>query len=141
MTAKHQTRKLSNNCDICKKAFYTEKQVEGHISRCHSEQKSFECENCAKSFSIAQKLESHVLSCFKAPKSNKCSVCNASFYSKNRLAQHEKYNHENNQRSRKLQDKKINLKTLKCDLCDEMYHRQYLKTHINIVHNEKNEQI
>ena len=145
-------------CYECSANFASEKNLDIHISRCHSLEKSFQCSNCSKSFSTQEYLKKHFLT--HNPDSDyQCEHCDKKFKRSDNLKRHMKIHSTDSKihpcpfkkfsgckREFKRYDKlKDHLKThgnvkyVNCDHCQELFlDIEELNNHVSAVH-EQNE--
>ena len=71
------TRKISHNCSICSKSFYSASHLEVHI-RTHTEEKPHKCSTCSQSFSQTGYLNQH-MRIHTGEKPYQCLTCSKSF--------------------------------------------------------------
>ena len=74
-------------CEICDKAFSTNKYKDQHISTVHGEDKNFKCNVCYKTFGLKQELIIHIENNHQV-KDQKCKFCAKSFVNFGRLSKH-----------------------------------------------------
>ena len=74
-------------CEICEKAFSTNKTKKHHISNFHGKVKKFECNVCSKTFGQNAELMGHIENNHKI-RDQKCKFCAKKFGSFERLNKH-----------------------------------------------------
>ncbi|EHA48119.1 hypothetical protein MGG_10764 [Pyricularia oryzae 70-15] len=85
----HRAAASSHNCEICKKAFKSEKALQQHtrsFPRSHSS--LFNCRICDRSFNSEKFLQQHIRDSQAHAASFDCVVCNREFNSNEALQQH-----------------------------------------------------
>ena len=75
-------------CNICTKAFQTQRQLKIHIKTFHEVHKHYECESCGKSFAQAANLKRHIHTVHEGHKDYKCESCGKSFSRAQSLKKH-----------------------------------------------------
>ena len=104
--------------------FNQSSNLQTHVKRIHTGDKSYKCDVCGKKYSISSDLQAHKLShTYKEFKSHKCDVCHQSFY---RLDTFRKHQHLH-------MDEKVS-----CDMCNKKCNTLTdLKKHYRIHTGEK----
>lgn len=120
------SRTSGNFCEICSKAFKTEKFLQIHNSMHHKTQ-TFECPICNKLFTFKHSLDRHMNAVHEDKRDFKCEVenCERAFRSKYELNQHRN----------KIHQEMKNFEQISCDVCDKICSsRKNLYAHKKYVH-------
>eukprot|EP00088_Acartia_fossae_P020967 TRINITY_DN22455_c0_g1_i1.p1 TRINITY_DN22455_c0_g1~~TRINITY_DN22455_c0_g1_i1.p1 ORF type:complete len:521 (+),score=78.26 TRINITY_DN22455_c0_g1_i1:54-1616(+) len=114
------------SCDICKKLFYYEYELETH-RKCHVGERTFKCDLCDKGFLQEKNLIQHKASMHSTREEKEknrtfvCSKCGKGFFSKGALQEHE-FLHSD-------------LKQFSCNVCGKLFKQASgLRAHTNRYH-------
>lgn len=114
----HSKKSQTYDCHMCGMSFKHQNYLTLHMKR-HTHPKQLDCDICGKEFSLRRNLLKHKNI---HTGESECSYCAKRLRNKRCLKQHIREKHLHEFISNKAQ----------CDICGNMYHKQYLKTHIDI---------
>ena len=120
----HEWKKYSLQCGLCDKIFTDQKTLKTHCIEVHGEEKSFKCTVCTKKFSFEKNLKLHIAH-HDRNKQQKCDKCNETLPNLEKLREH-----------------MVKVHFFDCNQCKFMQifpTKEALKTHIENVHEEKNQ--
>ncbi|CAG9856526.1 unnamed protein product [Phyllotreta striolata] len=114
-------KKAEIQCSLCKKAFYTDRGLEAHLSR-HREL-NFPCEYCGKIYPTMYKINRHIK---RAHVANKCEECDEIFYDRSLYTKHKKQHSVE--------------KPQECQYCQKVFEKaKNLSEHIRLQHKQDKE--
>ena len=115
-------------CPHCEKTFEGKTVLNKHIKKNHKAlQQKVECPKCNK---MVLDLEMHLLRNHAAKENLQCGQCGKKFDNRIKLTSHEYNAHTERIR------KEVEIEMVKCDHCEKMFKKTYLKLHIKEVHDK-----
>ena len=132
---------IKNQCEFCEVVLAGENNLRRHIQVVHMGIKPHKCELCSASFREKSYLRAHMKR-HNNERDYKCDLCPKSYLESRALRKHKLRVHE----GKSLEEiygpnytKSKNNRTIKvnCDVCGKSVSKQYLKEHIQAVHEGK----
>ena len=114
-------------CPHCEKTFEGKTILNKHIRKNHQALQKVQCSTCGKT---VLDLEKHLMRNHGAKENLQCGQCGKKFDNRIKLASHEYSSH-----TERIQ-KQVEIEMVKCDLCEMMFRKNYLKWHVKEVHDK-----
>ena len=114
-------------CPHCEKTFEGKTLLNKHIRKNH---KALQKEQCTKCGKTVIDLEMHLLRNHGAKENLQCGQCGKKFDNRLKLTSHEYSSHT------ERIPKDVEIEMVKCDHCEKMFRKAYLKWHIKEVHDK-----
>ena len=115
-------------CDYCPKIL-KKYLLNNHIERNHAENQDVQCDTCSKKFNNSKKLKDHIRGVHSQTETSKCEKCGKLLKHKQSLKIHIRTAHDQIETEMDVM--------IKCDHCEKILKKSYMKLHIKEVHEKQ----